>query len=54
MGPNLSKVAKDDANVSKLVCPALRFVNVVSIASERIKLTDFYKIRCVQDEPPFL
>ena len=41
MGAELKEVAKDDTNVQKLECLALRFVNAMENARERIKLNDF-------------
>ena len=41
MGAELREVAKDDTNVQKLECLALRFVNAVGNARERIKLNNF-------------
>ena len=41
VGAELREVAKDDTNVQKLECLALRFVNAMGNARERIKLNDF-------------
>ena len=41
MGAELREVAKDDTNVQKLECLALRFVNAMGNARERIKLNNF-------------
>jgi len=41
VGAELKEVAKDDTNVEKLECRALRFVNAMRNARERNKLNDF-------------